>query len=112
MNLKQAEEYYTWVGERNVEKIKDYLHEDVEFYGPLATHKGIDAVVNATRNFMNTFKSLSIRAKLGAGDQAMIVYDVDIPEISPTFMGTSLLTFREGKISKIELYFDGSRFKK
>lgn len=112
MNLKKAEEYYTQVGARNADAIKDYLDSEVVFKGPLGAHKGKEAVIEATRNFMNTFKSLIIRAKLGAGDQAMIVYEVDIPNVSPTFMGTSLLTFKEGKIVNIELFFDGSRFTK
>lgn len=110
-NMARAEAYYTLVGERNVEGIKKYLHSDVEFLSPLATSKGKEAVVKATTGFMNTFKSLSIRAKFGADDQAMIVYDVDIPGIAKDFPGASLLTFRDGLIVRIELFFDASQFR-
>jgi SnoaL-like domain len=111
-SMQLGEEYYTLVGERNVEGIKKFLHPDVQFQSPLATLKGKDAVVEATSGFMKTFQSLTIRAKFGAGDQAMIVYDLDIPGISPSFPGASLLTFRDGKIIKIELFFDAALFKK
>lgn len=111
-NLERAEEYYKWIGEKNKEDIKKYLDSDVEFYGPLSTLKGREVVLEATGNFMNTFKSLEIRTKFGAGDQAMIVYDVDIPDISKNFPGASLLTFRNSLIVKIELFFDASHFVK
>ena len=109
-NAAMAEEYYTLVGQKNAEGIKKYLHPDVELYGPLATLKGKEAVIEATSNFMNAFKSLTIRAKFGAGDQAMIVYDVDIPGIAKDFPGASLLSFRDGLIVRIELFYDASRF--
>lgn len=105
-----AEEYYTEVGEKNVEALRRYLHADVELHGPLAVLKGREAVLEATSNFMKVFKSLKIRTKFGKGDQAMVVYDVDIPGIASHFPGASLLTFRDGSIARIELFYDGSRF--
>jgi hypothetical protein len=110
-NVARAEAYYTLVGQKNVEGIAQCLHPDVEFYGPLSTAKGKDAVVKATSGFMNAFKSLAIRAKFGSGDQAMIVYDTDIPGISKEFPGASLLTFHDGLIVRIELFFDASGFR-
>lgn len=109
-HVAQAEAYYKLIGEKNVEGIKKYLNPDVEFYSPLATLKGKEAVVEATGNFMNAFESLKIRAKFGSEEQAMIVYDVDIFGVANNFPGASLLTFRDGLIDKIELFFDGSRF--
>jgi len=105
----RAEEYYKLVGEKNAERIKKFLHPDVEFYGPLATLKGKEAVFEATNNFMNAIKSLTIRAKFGAGDQAMVVYNVDLPRVSKAFPGASLLNFRDGLIVRIELFYDGGR---
>ena len=110
-NIDLAVAYYTLVGEKNAEGIKKYLHPDIEFYGPLSTAKGKDAVVKATSSFMNTFKSLAIRAKFAREDQAMIVYDVDIPGIAHNFPGASLLTFSNSLIVKIELFFDASSFR-
>jgi hypothetical protein len=109
-HVKQAEEYYKLMGAKDLEGIKKYLHQDVEFHGPLASLKGKEAVIEANRNFMNMFTSLTIRAKLGAGEQAMLVYEIDVPGIVKDFPGTSLLTFRDGLIAKIQLFYDGSRF--
>lgn len=111
-NGMKAEGYYRLIGEKNVEGIKKYLDHDVEFYSPLATLKGKEAVAGATDNFMNAIASLKIRAKFDSGDQAMIVYDVDFPGVASHFPGASLLTFRNNLIVKIELFHDASRFTK
>ncbi len=108
--ITKAEEYYKLVGQKDAEGIKKYLQEDVEFRGPLATLKGKQAVVGATSNFMKAFASLKIRAKFGAGNQAAIVYDVDIPGVSTHFPSVSLLTFQNGLIVRIELFYDGTPF--
>lgn len=111
-NGTRAEEYYRLIGEKNVEGIKKYLDNDVEFYSPLATLKGKAAVVEATGNFMKAIAGLKIRAKFDAGDLAMIVYDVDFSGGASNFPGASLLTFCNGLIVRIELFHDASRFKK
>lgn len=109
-HVTQAEEYYKLVGNKNVEGIKKCLHSDVELHSPLAVVKGKEAVVNATSNFMNSFKSLMIRNKFGVDDQqAIVIYDVDIPGIAKDFAGVSLLNFREGLIVRIQLFYDGKR---
>lgn len=107
--MEQASEYYKLVGEKNAEGVKKYLHSDVEFFGPLATVKEKEAVFEVTRNFMKAIQSLTIRAKFGAGNQAMIVYDVDLPGIAKDFPGASLLSFRDGLIVRIELFYDSRR---
>jgi len=107
--VARAEEYYKLVGEKNVEGIKEFLHPDVDFQGPLATLKGKEAVIEATSNFMKMFKSLEIRAKFGSEDQAMVVYDVDIPGVMDNFPGASWLSFRDGLIVRIQLFYDGTR---
>ena len=110
-NVARAQAYYTLVGQKNAEGIKEYLHPDVTFSGPLSTAQGKEAVIKATSGFMTAFKTLSIRSKFGSGDQAVIIYDTDIPGISNNFPGVSLLTFKDGLIIKIELFFDASLFR-
>ncbi|MGA8163869.1 MAG: nuclear transport factor 2 family protein [Waddliaceae bacterium] len=108
--VDRAEKYYQLISEKNIREIKGFLDANVEFSGPLATLQGKEAVIEATSNFMKMFKSLKIRAKFGTDDQAMIVYDVDIPEVIEKFPGASLLSFRDGLIVRIELFYDGSFF--
>jgi len=109
--MAQAEEYYTQIGKKNGEGFKKHLHPDVEFYGPLASLKGKEAVTKATGNFMHACQSFKIRTKFGAGDQAMVVYDVQMPDVEGEVSGASLLRFRDGLIIRIELFYDGSRVK-
>ena len=111
-NVARAVEYYTLVGEKNTQGVEKHLDPNVEFFSPLATLKGKKAVIESTSNFMKAFKSLTIRAKFGAKDQAIVVYNVDIPGISKDFPGASLLSFRDGLIVKIELFHDGAPFQK
>lgn len=108
----KAEEYYKLIGEKNIAGIKTYLNSDVEFISPLAILKGKEAVAEATGNFMKAFKTMKIRAKFSSGNQAMIVYDVDIPGVSSNFPGASMLTFRNNLIVRIELFHDASHFAK
>jgi len=107
-----AEQYYTFIGEKNLEGFKKFLHPDVELCSPLGDSRGKEAVTEATSNFMKTIDSLTIRTKFGTEEQAMIVYDVDIPGIKIDFPGASLLSFHDGLIVRIDLFFDASSFLK
>lgn len=104
--------YYTALGEKNIEKVKDYLHPDIQFTDPQETVIGREAVLQAAKGFTKIFKSLTIRSKFGSEDQAMIVYDVEIPGLSKKLLAASLLNFQEGLISKIELFYDTKGLRK
>lgn len=107
--ITQAEKYYTLVGQKNLEEIKKFLHPDVEFHGPLASLKGKDAVIKATSHFIDAISSLTIRAKFGAQDETVVIYDVDMPGVSKAFPGTSWMRFSDGLIIRIQLFYDASR---
>lgn len=98
--------YYTALGEKNIEAVKEYLHPDIQFTDPQEKVIGREAVLKAAKGFTGIFKTLTIRAKFGSEDQAMIVYDVEIPGLAKNLHAASLLGFREGLISQIELFYD------
>lgn len=100
--------YYTALGEKNIEAVKAYLHPDIEFTDPQEKIIGREAVLEAATGFAAIFKTLTIRAKFGSEDQAMIVYDVEIPGLAKSLHAASLLSFRGELISKIELFYDAS----
>ena len=50
---------------------------------------------------MNLFQSLTVKAKFSAGDQAMVVYEVDMPGIASDFLSAALLNFRDGLIDQL-----------
>lgn len=104
--------YYTALGEKNVEGVKKYLHPDIQFTDPKETVIGKEAVLKAAQGFMGIFKALTIRAKFGSENQAMIVYEVEIPGLAKKLQAASLLSFQEGLISKIELFYDSKSLSK
>ncbi len=98
--------YYTALGEKNMEAVKKYLHPDIQFTDPQEKVIGREAVLKAAEGFTGIFKSLTIHAKFGSEDQAMIVYEVEIPGLPKKFQAASLLSFQDGLIAKIELFYD------
>ena len=110
-SVKCAGEYYELMGKKDVEGVKRYLHDNVEFSGPLSTLKGKEAVAESVAGFMRVFKTLTVKAKFVAEDQAVVIYELDIPGIASDFPSASYLTFQDGLIVKIQLFFDGSKFK-
>lgn len=98
--------YYTALGEKNIERVKEYLHRDIQFTDPQEKVVGREAVLKAAQGFTGIFKTLTIRAQFGSEDQAMIVYEVEIPGLPKKLKAASLLSFQDGLISKIELIYD------
>jgi len=104
--------YYTALGEKNIEAVKKYLHPDIQFTDPQEKVIGKEAVLKAAEGFTKIFKTLTIRAQFGSENQAMIVYDVEIPSLPKKLQAASLLSFQEGQISKIELFYDTKDLKR
>lgn len=102
-----AENYYIAMGRKDSTAVEKYLHPDVQFTGPVVSTKGKEAVLGAVKKFMSFFKALTIRAKFGSKDQAMIVYDVEFPSPIGNVASVAYLTFNEKNlITNIELFFD------
>lgn len=98
--------YYTALGKKDMEAVKKYLHPNVQFADPQERVEGREAVLKAAKGFSAIFKALTIRAKFGSEDQAMIVYDVEIPGLDKDLRAASLLSFQNNLISNIELIYD------
>ncbi len=109
-NTPRAEAYYESVGNKEMAGAERYLHPDVQLIGPLAEMTGKEAVLKAVKGFLTIFKSLTIRAKFGSGDQVMIAYDLDCPAPVGNFRAAVLLTFRDDLIARLELFYDGRPF--
>ncbi len=98
--------YYTALGQKSLEEVKKHLHPDIQFTDPQEKVIGKEAVLKAAKGFTGIFKTLTIHAKFGSEDQAMIIYDVEIPGFAKKLRAASLLSFKEGLISKIDLIYD------
>ncbi len=104
--------YYTALGEKDIDAVKKCLHPEVEFADPQEKVMGREAVLKAAKGFTGIFKALSIRKAFGSEDQAVVIYDVDIPAFEKNLRAASLLSFDGGLISKIELIYDTGCFSK
>ena len=98
--------YYTALGKKNLEEVKRYLHPNIHFQDPQEQVVGKEAVLKAATGFSAIFKTLTIRSKFGSEDQAVIIYDVEIPNFANPLRAASLLSFQDGLISKIDLIYD------
>src|ERR1700733_3351968 len=98
--------YYTALGKKDMVEVEKYLHPEIQFTDPQETVKGKNTVLEAARRFSGIFKALTIREHFGSEDRAMIVYEVEIPGLSKKLQAASLLSFQDGLISKIELFYD------
>ena len=111
-HIASAEAYYKAFGNKDLAGMEKYLHPGVHFMGPLAELSGKDVVLEAARRLFGGFNALTIRAKVGAGNQVMVAYDLDCPQPIGIFRVAVLMTFTEDLISDIELFYDARPFEK
>ena len=60
-NLNTALSYYQFMSQKNISELGQYLHPDIELISPLSTIKGIPAVLNACKGFVQTTVALGRR---------------------------------------------------
>lgn len=101
-----ATAYYTALGKKNLEEVALYLHPNIQFTDPQEEVVGKEAVLKAAKGFSSIFTALTIRAPFGTESQAVVIYDVEIPNMDKPLRAASLLSFQDGLISKIDLIYD------
>ncbi len=111
-NLSIAEAYYTAMAEKNVSAMEKYLHPDVKLIAPLAEAIGKKGVLEVITKATSIFNALTIRAKFGSDDQAMLAYDVNFPAPIGKVASAVLLTFQDNLILRIELFYDARQVEK
>lgn len=109
-NLASAEAYYKAMNNKDLSGVAQCLHPDVQFIGPLAETKGKEALLEAVKGFMPLFNSLTVHAKFSSGNQVMLSYYVDFPAPIGIFRAAALMTFENGLISCLELFYDARPF--
>jgi hypothetical protein len=104
--MVMAVAYYTALGKKNLEEVQQYLHPNIHFTDPQEHVIGKEGVLKAAAGFSAIIKALTIRAKFGSENQAVIIYDVEIPNFIKPLRAASHLSFQDGLISKIDLIYD------
>ena len=111
-NIESAVGYYTAMKAKDLPRIAQYLHPDVVFTGPLAEVKGKETLLESIKGLMSSFNTLSIRAKFGHDNQVMLAWDLDCGEPIGVLKSATLMTFQDGLISRLELFYDARPFEK
>lgn len=107
-NIAIAESYYTAWGEKDFARMEKFLHPNVQLITPFeeTVVLGKKAILEKLKKGATLFKTLTIRAKFGSGNQTMLVIDLDFPAPIGNLRTASLMTFQKGLIKRIELFFD------
>ena len=111
-NVNIAEVYYTAIAAKNITPVEKYLHNNVQLIGPFGITAGKAAVIETVKKFASFFENLTIRTKVGSENQVVIIYDVKFSEPASNARSASLMTFEDGLIKNIELFFDARPFVK
>lgn len=109
-NISIVEAYYAAMSKKNLAEMAQYLHPNVQLISPFAIIAGKDAVLNAAKQFLSIFESLTIRAKFGSGDQVMFVIDVKYPDPIGLLRTAVLVKIQDGLIASTELFHDTKVF--
>ena len=104
-----AEEYYTLLGKKDASGVAKYLHEDVLCISPVDEVRGKRALLGVIKNFVSSFNSLNIRNKFCSENQAVVVFDLNFPEPIGKLRSVSLVTFEDGLIKQLELFYDSGQ---
>lgn len=109
-NLKIAENYYRQMLAQNFDTMAECLHPDIDFIGPLAQMKGRENVAEAAANLGKILNGIEIRSRFSDGNQIMFAYDLLFPEPIGKLRAAVLMDFKDGLISRIELFYDARPF--
>lgn len=110
-HIATAEAYYEAISNKDLNGVAKTLHPQVELFGPLATLNGKQSVVDAAKGYMSFVRTISVKTRFSAGQQVMLTYDADFGEPIGLCRTAVLMTFADGLIQRIELFFDASPFR-
>jgi hypothetical protein len=109
-NLKAALSYYGAMQAKDFDTMASYLSNDICLISPLAEINGKEEALTAAKNFGGMLEKIHIRSKFADHDQVMLAYDMIVPDPIGKFRAASLMDFENGKIAKIELFYDARAF--
>ena len=108
-NLQIAENYYAAIQEGRKTDIPGFYHSEVSFSTPLGNATGVEDVAQMASGFSDALAEMTFRAKAGNDSQVMLACDVTFKGMPDPLATAVLLDFDNGKIRKIECFYDGSK---
>jgi len=110
--LVSGEAYLKAWDEKDLEAIAKYLHPEVHFIGPMTETTGKEKFLQSAKRMFGLLKALKVCSKFASGDQAIFTYDFICADPIGACRTAELMTFKDGLISGIELFFDARPFEK
>lgn len=105
-----AEAYYKAHNDKDLKAIARHLCPDVQLVAPMWEASGREAVLEAAKRFLTIIDSVEIRARFESGDQVMLAYDLNYGKPAAICRTAVLMTFTEGLIARLELFYDTRPF--
>ena len=109
-NAALAEKYYKALNNKNLSEVAPMLHPEIQFVSPMAELCGQASALEAMKRFSSLARSITIRTKFGSESQAMVAYEVDFGDPIGICRSATLMSFRDGLISRIETFYDARPF--
>ncbi|MDP1836106.1 MAG: nuclear transport factor 2 family protein [Chlamydiales bacterium] len=110
-NVAIAEAFYAAMANKDLATLAEYLHPDVYFRSPFVQSSNAAGYLEAARKFVAFFTSLTVRNKIASDNQVVVIYDIGFPAPIGNIPTAAWLTFNEGLVTKIELFFDTNTFR-
>jgi ketosteroid isomerase-like protein len=109
-NLTLAESYLAAWQKKDLEGIGKHLHPDVHFKAPMSETTGKQAFLAASQRIFPILLSLAVRYSFASGDRVVAIYDFNCAAPIGVCRTAELITFQDGLISDVELFFDARPF--
>jgi ketosteroid isomerase-like protein len=109
-NLNLAESYLTAWQKKDLRGIGEHLHPDVHFKAPMSETTGKEAFLVASERIFPILQSLTVRYTFASGDRVVAIYDFNCAPPIGVCRTAELITFENGLISGLELFFDARPF--
>jgi hypothetical protein len=107
---ERATAYVEAAGRGQYERLPELLDPEIEFRGPYVSLQGAAAYTTALRRLAAVRLRHDIRKVFVDGDEVCVIYDfvTDTPAGAVPFV--EWLTFANGRLRSIQLYFDREQF--
>jgi len=109
-NIERAVNYYQSMLDKNFIEAESCLHPEVNLISPFSNLQGKNDVFEEAKKFATALTSLEIREKFSLDNKVVLIMNLGFLESESSLRAVSFLTFQDGLIYNIELFFDTSAF--
>jgi ketosteroid isomerase-like protein len=108
--------YASWTAGPNAfdeQRLRQVLHPQLDFRGSVAGQRtGAEPFIKGVANIARALKSFRMMQWLEQDDQVAAVYECDLAQPAGTFMFAEFFRVAEGRITSLNLSYDGTEFRK